>query len=125
MTTRANRPNLTKRIEIRVDLEDKKKFMANAKGLGIPLSEMILSFLKGVKPPDRSKQNELYVSIEKLTREMNLIGKNINQATLAIHQIKNSDKMETGEFNLFNSLLVEYNIKCNDIRTALDKTLFQ
>lgn len=125
MKTKINKPVLTKRIELRVDMEDKKRFMATAKGFGISLSEMILSFLKGIKPPDRSRQNELYGSIEKLTKEMNIIGKNINQATLAIHQIKNSDKMEDGEFNLFNNLLTEYNNKCNDIRSALDKTLFQ
>lgn len=54
---------------------------------------------------------------------MNQIGRNINQVTVAIHQIKNSEKMEDGEFQAFNRLLRVYLSKQEIFKEALDNLL--
>lgn len=113
------------RIEIRVWKNDKIRFIANAKKLGIPLTEMIIHLLDGIQVTDRKTQQQLFDHISKLTREMNMIGKNINQATTALHQINNSNKIEINEFKVFKDLLHEYISKQDELKTGLNKIIFQ
>lgn len=57
------------------------------------------------------------------TREMNSIGNNINQNTVAIYQIKNGQRVEAGDLAQFNSLLQEYIASRDELRGLLSKTL--
>ncbi len=112
------------RIELRVWKEDKKLFMAKAKEIGIPLTELIIRSLKGQNLPDRKNQEELFYQLSSITKEINMIGKNINQATIAIHQINNNSKMEIGDFRAFIALLGDYNIKQEELKLSINRILF-
>jgi len=97
--------NSDARIEIRVWKDDKVEFMAKADKLGLTLTELIILLLKGNAIPDRKNQKQLYQHLSSITKEMNLIGKNINQLTTAIHQINNNNKMQTDEFKALTTVL--------------------
>lgn len=110
-------------IIFRTNKKTKSALQSEAKGKGISLTELIMARLNGQQVPDRVYDKNIFESIDKLTREMNSIGNNINQSTIAIHQIKNSQKMEAGDFKQFNSLLQQYLITSNQLRELLLKTL--
>lgn len=110
-------------IIFRTNKKTKFALQTLAKEKGISLTELILARLNGQQVPDRMYDKSIFESIDKLTRVMNSIGNNINQTTIAIHQIKNSQKMETGDFKQFNSLLQQYLMTSNQLRELLSKTL--
>ena len=91
---------LDTKIILRVATADKKKYKIKAKDLGISLSELVLTLLDGLPPPDREQHKSLYVFLNKLTTEMNHIGNNINQVTRVIHQIKNTETIHGGNHNV-------------------------
>lgn len=86
---------------------------------------MIIHLLDGIQVSDRKNQQQLFDHISKLTREMNMVGKNINQATMALHQINNSNKIEMDEFRIFMDLLNEFISKQDELKTGLNKIIFQ
>jgi len=96
---------------------------AEAKAKGISLTELLKARLYAQRIPDRVYDKGIFASIDQLTREMNSIGNNINQSTIAIHQIKNSQKMEAGDFKQFNALLQQYIATREELRDLLSKTL--
>ena len=110
-------------IIFRTNKKTKSAFQAIAKEKGISLTELIMARLNGQRVPDRVYDKSIFTSIDKLTREMNSIGNNINQSTRAIHQIKNSHKMEAGDFKQFNELLQNYLMISTQLRELLSKTL--
>lgn len=97
--------------------------MTKAKEMGVPLTELIIKLLKGQNVPDRKNQEQLFYHLSTITKEINMIGKNINQATTAIHQINNSNKMEMGEFSSFMALLNQYNNKQEELKLYISKIL--
>lgn len=110
-------------IKFRIKGKEKAALQAEAKGKGISLTELLKAQLYGRPVRDRVYDKGIFESIEKLTREMNSIGNNINQSTIAIHQIKNSQKMEAGDFRQFNVLLQQYIGTREKLRDLLSKTL--
>ena len=110
-------------IIFRIKGKEKVALQAEAKGKGISLTELLKARVNGRRAPDRVYDKNIFESIDKLTREMNSIGNNINQSTIAIHQIKNSQKMEAGDFKQFNMLLQQYIASREDLRELLSKTL--
>ncbi len=110
-------------IKFRIKGKEKELLQAEAKGKGISLTELLKARLYGRPPRDRVYDRNLFASIDQLTREMNSIGNNINQSTIAIHQIKNSQKMEAGDFRQFNALLQQYIGSRDQLRDLLSKTL--
>jgi len=110
-------------INFRLNKKIKTALKATAKEKGISLTDLLMAKLKGQPVPDRVYDKNLFASIDQLTRELNSIGNNINQSTIAIHQIKNSQKMEAGDFKQFNSLLQQYLNSSDHLRDLLSKTL--
>ncbi len=110
-------------IKFRIKGKEKELLQAEAKGKGISLTELLKARLYGRPAGDRVYDKNLFASIDKLTREMNSIGNNINQSTIAIHQIKNSQKIEARDFKQFNSLLQQYIGTRDQLRELLSKTL--
>lgn len=115
---------LDTKIILRVAANDKIKYKKKAKDLGISLSELILSLLEGLPPPDRKQYESLYLYISKLTTEMNYIGNNINQVTTVIHQTKNNGQLDMSDFNTFNKLFQEYNSKRDSLKEQINKIIF-
>ncbi len=110
-------------IKFRIKGKEKAALQVEAKGKGISLTELLKARLYGRPARDRVYDKGIFESIDKLTREMNSIGNNINQSTIAIHQIKNSQKMEAGDFRQFNELLKQYISTRDQLRELLSKTL--
>lgn len=110
-------------IKFRIKGKEKTALQAEAKGKGISLTELLKARLYGRAARDRVYDKSIFESIDRLTREMNSIGNNINQSTIAIHQIKNSQKMEAGDFREFNELLKQYISTRDQLRDLLSKTL--
>ena len=110
-------------IKFRIKGKEKSVLQAEAKGKGISLTELLKARLYGQRVPDRVYDKAIFESIYKLTQEINSIGNNINQSTIAIHQIKNSQKIEAGDFKQFNSLLQQYLNSRDRLCDLLSKTL--
>ncbi len=110
-------------IKFRIKGKEKTALQTEAKAKGISLTELLKAKLYGQPVPDRKYDKNLFESIDKLTREMNSIGNNINQSTIALHQINNSQKMEAGDFRQFNELLKQYIGTRDELRLLLSKTL--
>ena len=110
-------------IKFRIKGKEKSALQAEAKGKGISLTELLKARLYGRPAKDRVYDKAIFESIDRLTREMNSIGNNINQSTIAIHQINNSQKMELGDFKQFNELLQQYIASRDQLRELLSKTL--
>lgn len=110
-------------IKFRIKGKEKAALQAEAKGNGISLTELLKARLYGRPARDKVYEKGIFESIDKLTREMNSIGNNINQSTIAIHQINNSQKMEAGDFRQFNELLKQYISTRDELRDLLSKTL--
>jgi hypothetical protein len=124
-TLKTKNPKLESIIKFRIRATEKGILKSKAKELGITMTEFIVTSMKGDVVQDRASQKLLYGYLSKLTKEINLIGKNINQATLAIHQIKNSDKMEQGDYDRFNSLLKELNSKEDELKETIKSIIFR
>ena len=124
MTKRQKVDKIDAKFQLRLKKIDLEKYRSKAAGLGVSLSEMILSSLEGVPVHDRWNMDGLNERVLKLTGEMNMIGKNINQVTVSIHQIKNFERIDSGEFRSFNELLQEYISKREDFKEAIDKIIF-
>ncbi len=110
-------------IIFRISKKIKAALKTTAKEKGISLTELLMAKINGQPVPDRIHDQNLFASIDQLTRELNCIGNNINQSTIAIHQIKNSQKMEAGDFKQFNNVLQQYITTSNQLRDLLSKSL--
>ncbi|MEO8855140.1 MAG: plasmid mobilization relaxosome protein MobC [Ginsengibacter sp.] len=99
----------------------KKDLQEEAKGRGITLTELILSRVKGSKVRDRKNEEKIISVIEDFTREFNQIGNNINQIAVAIHQIKNEHRIETGQFAEITNTIEAYNERIDFLRSSLLK----
>lgn len=124
MKERQQKCKLDGLIKFRVSKDEKKQFADKAKQMGISLSELALTRIRNMTVPNREYSQHLYAYISALTKEMNHIGSNINQVTIAIHQINKSQKIEMGDFNTFNILLKNYLMKRDELKETLDKILF-
>jgi len=67
---------------------------------------------------------EKFAAIHALCKEINYIGKNINQITIALRQINANKKIEDGDFMMLVQELKKYNEKRNEISELLGKNLF-
>ena len=83
-------------IKFRIKGKEKAALQAEAKEKGIGLTELLKARLYGRPTRDKVYDKSNFESIDRLTREMNSIGNNINQSTITIHQIKNSQKWRQG-----------------------------
>ncbi len=108
-------------ILFRVRKNLKQNLKDEAKSRGITLTELILSRVKGSKVRDRKNEEKIISVIEDFTREFNQIGNNINQIAVAIHQIKNEHRIESGQFAEIANALEVYNERIETLRSSIHK----
>jgi hypothetical protein len=114
MQAKKTRVNKTGIIILRVEPELKAKYRMAAADKGLTLTELILLSVDGVQIDyryDKAFKTELLL----LKKEMNAIGKNINQVTHVIHILKNQGNLYDRELKVFNELLAGYSERINKI----------
>ncbi len=102
----------------------KEKLKQQASEMKVSMREVIEHKIENTPIVDHRMKNEKFLAIHALCKEINYIGKNINQITIAIRQIKSDRKIEDGEFSLLVQELKNYNEKRNEISELLGKNLF-
>jgi len=111
-------------VNFRMTKSLKEKLKKQAEELDISMREIIEYRIENIPLVDNRTKKERFVAIHALCKEINYIGKNINQITIAIRQIKADRKIEDGEFKMLEYELEKYNEKRNEISELLSKNLF-
>jgi len=112
------------RLDFRLTKSQKEELEKQAEELGLTMTEFIEHRIENTPLVDNRTKREEFAAIHTLCKEINYIGKNINQLTIAIRQIKADRKIEDGEFTMLVRELEKYNGKRNEISELLGKNLF-
>lgn len=110
-------------IHCRCSKDDKKEIEQNAASLNMTLTELILTRCKNLPVRDKNMERKIYQAMMALTTEMNYIGKNINQAVVAIHQLKFANNYQIKSLDEFNALFKEYLSKRDDFSIVLENAV--
>jgi hypothetical protein len=113
-----------KQLHIRITEKHKNELEKLSKERNVSITELILSGLKGLELRDYTHEKEFLTHLLGLTKELHHIGNNINQATIAIHQVNNGGRMPNGEFAAFNELLQQYSESRGTLSEQLSKIFF-
>ena len=108
---------------VRMKNTDKAGLKTLAKQRGLTLSKLVLSCLANKSVPDFISRLKLLDGIAGLVKEINAIGNNINQATIAIHQIKHGRKNEAGEYRQLIESIEKYRVQELEIKMLLNKLM--
>ena len=111
-------------VNFRMTKSLKEKLKRQAKELGTSMRKIIEHKIEDSPLPDNRIKKEQFQAIHALSKEINYIGKNINQITIALRLIKSNRKIEDGEFSMLMRELEKYNAKRNEISDLLGKNLF-
>ena len=111
-------------VNFRMTKSLKEKLGKQAKELGTSMRKIIEHRIEDIQLPDNRIKKEQFEAIHALCKEINYIGKNINQITTAIRQIRADRKIEDGEFFMLMEELKKYNVMRNEIGELLGKNLF-
>lgn len=111
------------RLYCRCCEKDKLEIQNNAVSLGMTVTELIIKRCKDLPVRDRGMERKIYQAMMELTTEMNYIGKNINQAVVAIHNLKFVDGQQNERLDKFNALFKEYLSKRDHISAVLENAV--
>jgi predicted DNA-binding protein len=111
-------------VNFRMTKSLKEKLKKQAKELGISMRKIIEHKIEDTRLPDNKIKKEQFEAIHALCKEINYIGKNINQITIALRQIRADKKIPDGEYELIEAQLKKYNEKRNEISELLNRNLF-
>lgn len=111
-------------VNFRMTRRLKEKLKQQADELDISMRKVIEHRIENTPLVDNRIKKEKFMAVHALCKEINYIGKNINQITIAIRQIKSDKKIEDGEFLMLVEELKNYNEKRNEISEILGKNLF-
>jgi predicted DNA-binding protein len=111
-------------VNFRMTKSLKEKLGRQAKELGTSMRKIIENSIEDIQLPDNRIKKQQFETVNALCKEINYIGKNINQLTIALRQIRADRKIEDGEFFMLVDELKKYNVKRNEISELLGKNLF-
>ncbi len=111
-------------MNLRIKKGLKERLHSIAKERALSMREVIEHGIDNIPLVDNRFKKERFTAIHALCTEINYIGKNINQLTIAIRQIRADKKIEEGEFSMLIYELEKYNEKRNEISELLGKNLF-
>ena len=114
----------SERLEIRISKTDKKCIEEKARSFGISMAEIVTNLINDIPITDRKSKDERFQAVHALCKEINYIGNNINQITIALRQIRADKKIPDGEFEMIEEQLKKYNEKRNEISELLTMNLF-
>jgi hypothetical protein len=110
-------------IHCRCSEADKITIEQNAALLNMTITELVLARCKNIPVQDKEAARKIYQAMMALTSEMNYIGKNINQAVVAIHQLKFVGSSQFKRLDEFNTLFKEYLSKRDALSSTLEKVV--
>jgi hypothetical protein len=116
--------NKTKRLYIRISEDDKNYFESLAKRRCITITELFLSAAKNVTVKDYRQEEERSRILQTLSKEINCVGHNINQATIVLHQLRITASSDSGELKRFNDLQTTYQCLMEDYKQIIQKLLY-
>jgi hypothetical protein len=103
-----HRPSDTQ-MHIRLPTHELDRLRTLARKKGLTMTGIVLLRLKNAPVPDLHRQRELTTLLEDVTREINHIGNNINQATMHLHILRRRrDESQVPVFEEFNRLFRTY-----------------
>ncbi len=111
-----NKGKKSERLVMRLTIENKERISNIARANGVTMAEIVTRLIENLPLIDRKEKRERFAAINGLSREINYIGKNINQITIALRQIRADKKIEDGEFKLIEDELIKYDDKRNEIK---------
>jgi hypothetical protein len=114
----------SQRLHVRLSQIKKGELRKQATDLGLTMTEIVEHKIGNIPIVDNRIKREQFAAIYALCKEINYIGKNINQLTIAIRQIRSDKKIEEFEFSMLVQELAKYNEKRNEISELLGKNLF-
>lgn len=114
----------SQRLDFRLSKSQKEELKKQADELGLTMTEIIEHRIENIPLVDNRMKKEEFAAIHALCKEINYIGKNINQITIAIRQIKADRKIADGEYKMVMRELEKYNEKRDEISELLGKNLF-
>ena len=112
------------RLEIRITEANKKRIEEKASSFGISMAEIVTNLIEDIPLTDRKIKDEKFHAVYCLCKEINYIGNNINQITIALRQIRADKKISDGEYEMIEEQLKKYNEKRNEISELLTRNLF-
>jgi hypothetical protein len=112
------------RLEIRITEANKKCIEEKARSFGISMAEIVTNLIEDIPLTDRKIKDEKFHAVHCLCKEINYIGNNINQITIALRQIRADKKISDGEYEMIEEQLKKYNEKRNEISELLTRNLF-
>ena len=112
------------RLEIRITEANKKRIEEKASSFGISMAEIVTNLINDIPITDRKIKDERFHAVYCLCKEINYIGNNINQITIALRQIRADKKIPDGEYEMIEEQLKKYNEKRNEISELLTRNLF-
>ena len=86
----------SQRLHLRLSSPKKVELKKLATELGVTMTEVIERKIGDMPLVDNKLKQEQFASVYALCKEINYIGKNINQLTIAIRQIRSDKKIEEG-----------------------------
>ena len=111
-------------INLRSTQEEKNRLVSLASEKGMSLTEYLLLASTSAGPVrDYKHEKEFFQYVLKLTQEMNAIGKNINKATMAIHQANLDGGVTEVQIREFNELLKLYVRQREELSKKLEKII--
>ena len=113
--------NKTCQIHVRVTEEEKAQLKKTATKAGLTITELISARLKDMPVKNYEKETEFLLKANELTQELGHIGNNINQATIAIHQMKSAQVPIHPAVTEFNNLIRQYLEKRQELTEDLKK----
>jgi len=106
-------------VNFRMTIRLKEKLKHQAGDLGISMRKMIEHQIEKTPLIDNRMKKEKFAAIHALCKEINYIGKNINQITIALRQIRADRKIEDGEFMmLVKQLMINLQPKRKSLRVT-------
>ena len=111
------------RFYVRMEKSEIERLRRVAQRRGLTMTELVRCRLRNQDPPDRAFQRAAWEALEPITRELQHIGHNLNQATAAVHRA-NLRMLPIGpELERFNRLLEAYLGTREALRVSLGKIL--
>lgn len=111
-------------FNIRMTISLKEKLRKLADEMDVSMREIIEHLINKTPVENKREKRERFSAIHTLSKEINYIGKNINQITIAIRQLNAGKKIPDGEFEMLVQELKKYNEKRREISELLGKNLF-